>query len=85
MWIVIDIGCLHCGASSEIVGLFSEEQKAIEIATECNQKYNWQGEKHAFMVRPLPEPDVINPVWQEDIDRWLETHQDDSDDEAGTD
>ena len=61
MFLVINIGCIECGVSSQVVGLFETEEQAISIAEECNDKYSWrEGGQNYFEVFDLPEVGKIN-------------------------
>ena len=66
MWIVVNIGCIECGVSSKIVGVFSSEARASEIAAECEKTHSWrQDGENYFEVFPLPETDIIDPEYAE--------------------
>lgn len=61
MYIVINIGCIECGVSSNVVGVFAEEAKAQAVADFCDQKYAWrQDGQNSFEVFPLPAPGDID-------------------------
>jgi len=65
MWLVINIGCIECGVSSNVVGLFETEQEAAEIAKKLDGKYDWrEGGQNSFEVFPLPEVGKINPEYE---------------------
>lgn len=60
MWIVVNIGCIECGVSSEIVGVFSSEDRANKIAHELEDSHEWrEGGQNEFEVFPMPEIDVV--------------------------
>lgn len=60
MWLVMNIGCIECGVSSAIVGVFSDKEKANAIADECGEKYNWrEGGQNSFEVFELPEAEKV--------------------------
>ena len=66
MWIVVNIGCIECGVSSKIVGVFSNEARASEIAAECKKTHSWRDYgQNEFGVFPLPEIDIIDPEYAE--------------------
>lgn len=67
MWIVVNIGCIECGVSSNIVGVFTTEEKAEQVSKACDEKYGWreEGDNH-FEVFPMPEPNTINAEYQLD-------------------
>lgn len=61
MFILVNIGCIECGVSTQIVGVFSSKEKADEVAEKFQDKYSWrEGGQNAFEVFPMPEIDVIN-------------------------
>ena len=65
-YVVVNIGCIECGVSSDIVGVFANKEKAYAIASACDDKYNWrEGGQNAFEVFELPEPEIINPDYNE--------------------
>ena len=67
MWLVMNIGCIECGVSSAIVGVFGDKEKAEAVAYECSEKYSWrEGGQNAFKVFELPEPEIVAPEY---IDR----------------
>lgn len=60
MWIVVNIGCIECGVSSNIVGVFTDEIRARELADTLDETHNWRGGgQNSFEVFPMPETDVI--------------------------
>jgi hypothetical protein len=63
-YILVNIGCIECGVSSNIVGVFSDEQTAEEMQAFCEAEFNWResGENH-FEIFEMPEIDTINPEY----------------------
>lgn len=60
MWVVVNIGCIECGVSSNIVGVFDSKERAEEIAVEFSDKFSWrEGGQNDFEVFPMPEANVI--------------------------
>ena len=62
-WIVINIGCIECGVSSDIVGVYSDEGKAQEVAKLLNRNgsANWrEGGQNNYEAFPLPDALKIN-------------------------
>jgi hypothetical protein len=60
-WIVVNVGCIECGVSSNIVGVFTEQKRADEVAAQCNDKHSWrEGGQNSFDVFPMPEDNVVN-------------------------
>ena len=65
MWIVVNIGCIECGVSSDIVGVFSDEARANAIADQFQEKHRWrEGGQNSFEVFQMPEVDVVNGEYQ---------------------
>jgi hypothetical protein len=63
-YIVVNIGCIECGVSSNIVGVFDDEQKANKIAEEYGTTFGWrEGGQNLFEVFQIPELNVINPKY----------------------
>lgn len=64
MYMVFNIGCIECGVSSKIVGLFADKSKAEEIRNRCSEEHYWRehGQNH-FEIFELPEPEVIDPEY----------------------
>lgn len=59
-WIVFNIGCIECGVSSAIVGVFTDEAQAKDVADKCRAKFSWrEGGQNEFEAFPLPENDNI--------------------------
>lgn len=55
MYLVMNIGCLECGVSSKVVGVFADKAKADEVATSCDETHAWrEGGQNAFEVFELP-------------------------------
>jgi hypothetical protein len=40
MWIIIEVGCLECGNSSYLIGVFDTKEKALQISKELDNKYD---------------------------------------------
>lgn len=65
MYLVINIGCIECGVSSQVVGLFETAEQANAIAEKCEEKYDWrEGGQNSFEVFPLPKAGVINSEYE---------------------
>lgn len=64
MWIVVNIGCIECGVSTDIVGVFTEKEAADAVAEKCDDKYSWrENGQNRFEVFPMPAVDVMNPAY----------------------
>ena len=60
MWIIVNIGCIECGVSSNIVGVFTDEAKANDLAERLDDCLGWrQGGQNSYEVFPVPAVDVI--------------------------
>lgn len=65
MYLVMNIGCIECGVSSKIVGVFASEEKAKTVAEDCSYNHNWrEGGENAFEVFELPEPENIDSEYK---------------------
>lgn len=61
MWLVMNIGCLECGVSSKIVGVFTDKAEAERVAAACDRVfYERQEGQNRFKVFVLPAPDLID-------------------------
>lgn len=66
-WIVVNIGCIECGVSSNIVGVFDNEEVAKEIAARFNNIFSWrEGGQNDFEVFEMPELNTIHPEYNID-------------------
>ncbi len=64
LYIVVNIGCIECGVSSGIVGVFNDITKAREIAENLGRTHSWrEGGQNAFVVFKMPEINVITPEY----------------------
>lgn len=59
--LLFNIGCIECGVTSAIVGVFTDEAIAQAHADRLNGTHNWrEGGQNYFEVFPLPEAlDVV--------------------------
>ena len=68
-YIVVNIGCIECGVSSNIVGVFDDDIKANEIAAKLNDTHEWrEGGQNAYEVFPMPELNVINEEYLREVE-----------------
>lgn len=68
MKIVVDIGCIECGESTDIVGVFDDDE-ADRLATALNaSKATFQSGQHSFEAFPLPPTGVMADGYA----KWLE-------------
>jgi len=65
MFLVMNIGCIECGVSSQIVGIFETEEQAKDIASKFDDKYAWrENGQNSFEVFPVPETGIINDEYE---------------------
>ena len=56
-WMVFNVGCIECGVSSNVVGLYATEEEAKQIAQACEDQLHWrEGGQNAFEVFDLRAP-----------------------------
>jgi hypothetical protein len=61
----MNIGCIECGVSSNIVGLFADKARADAVAEACDDKHSWrQHGQNNYEVFELPEPEIIDPEYE---------------------
>lgn len=61
MWVVMDIGCIECGESSNVVTLCNKEDVAREMARRLNEsELTWQGGQHHFEAFEIPEYGIFS-------------------------
>lgn len=54
MWLVFNVGCIECGVSSNVVGIFVHRGKADKIAKTLNEKHAWrEGGQNSYEVFEL--------------------------------
>ena len=62
MYLVVNIGCIECRVSSNIVGLFSTKEEADAVCKLCDEHYWWRdGGQNRFEVFDLPSIGIIHP------------------------
>lgn len=67
-YLVVNIGCIECGVSSNIVGLFATEGEAENIASELSKMHDWrEGGQNSYEVFPLPKLGKINKEYRDVI------------------
>lgn len=61
MWLLFNIGCLECGVSSKIVGIFKSKKEANNLAETLSESHGWRGGgQNSFEVFELPKAGVID-------------------------
>ena len=64
-YLVMNIGCIECGVSSNIVGLFADKARADAVAKACEEKHSWRHHgQNEYEVFELPEPEIIDPEYE---------------------
>jgi hypothetical protein len=59
-YMVFNIGCIECGVSSNVVGLFTDKAKADALAHTLPDTHGWrEGGQNSFRVFELPEQDNV--------------------------
>ena len=64
-WILVNIGCIECGVSSAIVGVFTDKERADALADELSTKYHWRemGQNN-YEVFAMPTFDIVADEYQ---------------------
>lgn len=56
-WLVFNIGCIECGVSSNVVGVYATKEEAERIAKRLDDKLGWrQSGQNSYEVFDLTEP-----------------------------
>lgn len=56
-FLVFNIGCIECGVSSNVVGLYATKEEADKVAEICAAKLGWrENGQNAFEVFDLIAP-----------------------------
>lgn len=59
-WIVVNIGCIECGVSSAIVGVFDDKDRAESVAEALGETMSWRQQgQNSYEVFPMPALGVI--------------------------
>jgi hypothetical protein len=65
LWIVVNIGCIECSVSSNIVGVFTDKRTADDLAAHLSDKHDWrEGGQNSYEVFPMPEINVVNDEYR---------------------
>lgn len=74
-WLVMNIGCIECGVTSAVVGLFDDQAKADETAVRLNRDHHWrqsgQNSFEVFDLEAAPSGEYVEgaPVQSQNL-RW---------------
>ncbi len=53
-WLVMNIGCIECGVSSDVVGVYTTKEEADKVAAACAKELGWrEGGQNSFEVFDL--------------------------------
>lgn len=64
-YIVVNIGCIECGVSSKIVGVFDNKKRAESVADQCLELYDWrENGQNSFEIFEMPEVNVIDQEYK---------------------
>lgn len=56
-WLVFNIGCIECGVSSDVVGVYQTQDEAERVVKICADILSWrQGGQNDFIVFDLSAP-----------------------------
>lgn len=68
-WLCFNIGCIECGVSSAVVGVFESREVAQAHADRLQETHNWrEGGQNAFKVFELPAPGIVAEQYGETIE-----------------
>lgn len=68
LWILVNIGCIECGVTSNIVGVFTNKETADALAEKLEKTHNWrEGGQNNFEVFPSPILDTIADEYNNEI------------------
>lgn len=60
MWIVVNVGCIECGVSTNIVGVFDDEARAKAVADKLDSEMSWrEGGQNSYEIFPMPAVNVV--------------------------
>lgn len=64
-YLLFNIGCIECGVSSKIVGIFNTEKEALELSEELNKSHRWrESGQNSFEVFKIPEIGKIDEEYK---------------------
>lgn len=60
-YILVNIGCIECGVSSNIVGVFSSKKAAEKLASQLEESHDWrESGQNSFEVFEMPKINVVH-------------------------
>lgn len=68
-WAVVNVGCIECGVSSKLVGVFATRAEAEAVEAACDRLFGWrEGGQNAFYTFELPPVGVVDPEYREALE-----------------
>ena len=70
-YLVVNVGCIECGVSSNVVALLDNKETALKLASKLNdsKEASWrEGGQNSYEVFDCPEVNVINPEYADYLD-----------------
>jgi len=65
MYLVFNIGCIECGVSSKVVGVFADKGRAEAVAEACKKNHGWrEGGQNSYKVFELPPAEQIDSEYE---------------------
>lgn len=65
-WLVINIGCIECGVSSNIVGLYDDKNKAVALAKRLGKENYWrENGQNNYEVFELPKLNITEDEYRD--------------------
>ncbi|EIK3148093.1 hypothetical protein LJ084_003960 [Salmonella enterica] len=65
MWLVFNIGCIECGVSSNVVGVFADKAEADAIAENLSENHGWrEGGQNSYEVFELNDLGVLSDEYR---------------------
>lgn len=60
-YLVFNVGCIECGVSSNVVGIFNSKEKAENIARILDENASWrEGGQNSYEVFELQDDELIS-------------------------
>ena len=64
-WIVVNVGCMECGVTTQIVGVFTKKEIAEKWANKLNLTHGWrQHGENVFEIFPFPKLDEVREEYK---------------------